>query len=53
MYRGVTDDGMNDFGGAGEKEALNHNWREIVGWTEAAKDPAHCRVLEVSTMDCS
>ncbi|KAH8116935.1 hypothetical protein DFH11DRAFT_1687756 [Phellopilus nigrolimitatus] len=53
MFRGVGDDDMVDFVSAGEKEALSHNWREVVGWSEASKDPAQFRVLEVSVLECT
>ena len=51
MYRGVTDDELSLFSGAGEKEANAANWREIVGWSELSKDPAHFRVLETSVLE--
>ena len=51
MYRGVTDDELGVFSGAGEKEANSQNWREIVGWSELSKDTAHFRVLETSVLE--
>ena len=53
MFRGLTDEDMVDFVSSGEKEALNQNWREVVGWTEASKDSSLFRVLEVSILECS
>jgi len=53
MFRGVTDDDMVDFVTAGEKEALQMNWRNVVGWTEQAKDKKLFRVLEVSILECT
>lgn len=53
MFRGVTDDELPDFAEAGEKEALQHNWREVVGWSPASKDPEQFRVLEVSVLECT
>lgn len=53
IFRGLTDDEMNMFAGAGEKEAIAHNWREVVGWTEHSKDPEQFRVLETSVLEVS
>ena len=51
MYRGVTDDELGLFSGAGEKEANAMNWREVVGWSELSKDQTHFRVLETSVLE--
>ena len=51
MFRGVTDDELGIFAGAGEKEANNMNWREVVGWSELSKDPTVFRVLETSVLE--
>ena len=51
MFRGVTDDELGLFSGAGEKEANAANWREIVGWSEMSKDPNAFRVLETSVLE--
>ena len=53
LFRGLTDDEMNDFANSGEKEALNQNWREIIGWQESSKDQSQFRVLEVSVLECT
>jgi len=53
IYRGLTEEQMDDFSSAGEKEANAHNWREVVGWTEDSKDPTLFRVLEVSVLEVS
>ena len=53
MFRGVSDEEMVDFVSAGEKEAMNFDWRGHVGWTESAKDPDQFRVLEVSILECT
>lgn len=53
MFRGVADHDMDDFASAGEKEANAHNWREIVGWTEAVKDASQFRVVEMSVLECT
>ena len=53
MFRGVSDEEMVDFAAAGEKEAINHNWRDAVGWTEAANDSSQFRVMEVSVLEVS
>ncbi|KAF5381086.1 hypothetical protein D9615_003990 [Tricholomella constricta] len=45
------DDDVGNFAGAGEKEANAVNWRELVGWTEDAKDPTLFRVLETSVLE--
>lgn len=52
MFRGVSDEElMSVWAGAGEKEANQMNWREVVGWTEDSKDQALFRVLETSILD--
>lgn len=51
MFRGVSDDELGLFAGAGEKEANMMNWREIVGWSELSKDTQHFRVLETSVLE--
>ena len=53
MFRGVSEDEMVDFVSAGEKEAMNFDWRAHVGWTEASKDQDMFRVLEVSILECT
>ena len=51
MFRGVPEDDMGMFSGAGEKEANAMNWREVVGWSEDSKDPGLFRVLETSVLE--
>lgn len=51
MYRGLSDDELSMFSGAGEKEANAVNWREHIGWSELSKDPAQFRVLETSVLE--
>ena len=51
MFRGVTDEELSFFSGAGEKEANAVNWREVVGWSELSKDPTVFRVLETSVLE--
>jgi hypothetical protein len=51
IFRGLSDDDVGVFAGAGEKEANQVNWREIVGWTEASKDTTLFRVLETSVLE--
>lgn len=51
IFRGLSDDDMGHFVGAGEKEANAANWREVVQWTELSKDTTQFRVLEVSIME--
>ncbi|KAF8746085.1 hypothetical protein AX14_000148 [Amanita brunnescens Koide BX004] len=51
IFRGVSDDDLSLFDGAGEKEANSANWREVVGWSEDAKDPTMFRVLETSILE--
>ncbi|KAL5489891.1 hypothetical protein ACEPAI_4723 [Sanghuangporus weigelae] len=53
MYRGIPDEEMGEWEAAGEKEALQQNWREVIGWTDASKDPQQFRVLEVSALECT
>ena len=51
MFRGVTDDELGLFSGAGEKEANAMNWREVVGWSEMSKDQTIFRILETSVLE--
>ena len=51
IFRGVSEDDMGIFSGAGEKEANAQNWREVVGWTENSKDSTLFRVLETSVLE--
>ncbi|KAF8077908.1 hypothetical protein FPV67DRAFT_1557341 [Lyophyllum atratum] len=51
IFRGLNDDEVGIFAGAGEKEANTVNWREVVGWTEDSKDPTLFRVLETSVLE--
>ncbi|KAG2157169.1 hypothetical protein DEU56DRAFT_921120 [Suillus clintonianus] len=51
IFRGLTDDDVGLFAGAGEKEANSVNWREIVGWSENSKDTTQFRLLETSVFE--
>jgi hypothetical protein len=51
VFRGMTDDEVGIFAGAGEKEANAANWREVVGWSEDSKDATMFRVLEISVLE--
>lgn len=51
IFRGLSDDDVGIFAGAGEKEANAVNWREVVGWSEESKDPTMFRLLETSVLE--
>ncbi|KAJ7219291.1 hypothetical protein GGX14DRAFT_591263 [Mycena pura] len=51
IFRGLSDDDVGIFAGAGEKEANAVNWREVVGWAEESKDPTLFRLLETSVLE--
>ncbi|TCD68902.1 hypothetical protein EIP91_009452 [Steccherinum ochraceum] len=51
MFRGVSNDEMQNFSDAGEKEANAMNWRETIGWSELSKDKSQFRVLETSILE--
>lgn len=51
IFRGLSDDDVGMFAGAGEKEANTVNWRQVVGWDENSKDPTLFRVLETSVLE--
>ena len=51
IFRGLTDEEVGVFAGAGEKEANAANWREIIDWSENSKDPTLFRVLETSVLE--
>jgi len=51
MFRGISDDDLGLFAGAGEKEANTANWREVVGWSELSKDGSQFRLLEISILE--
>lgn len=53
MFRGISDDERDDFAVAGEKEAWNQNWRQVIEWQEASRDNKQFRVLEVSVLEVS
>ncbi|TRM62470.1 hypothetical protein BD626DRAFT_548391 [Schizophyllum amplum] len=53
IFRGLSDDDMGNFAGAGEKEANQMNWREVVGWNEESKDSTMFRVLETTVLEVS
>ncbi|TFK54760.1 hypothetical protein OE88DRAFT_955577 [Heliocybe sulcata] len=50
MFRGVSDDDLLNWAGAGEKEALNMNWRAVVGLPETTEEGVF-RVLETSVLE--
>lgn len=51
IFRGLSDDEVGIFAGAGEKEANAANWREVVAWSEDSKDPTMFRLLETSVLE--
>ncbi|KAJ7774891.1 hypothetical protein B0H16DRAFT_1303313 [Mycena metata] len=51
IFRGLSDDDVGIFAGAGEKEANTVNWREVVGWSEESKDSTMFRLLETSVLE--
>jgi hypothetical protein len=51
IFRGLSDDDIGLFAGAGEKEANAYNWRNVVGWSEDSKDPTMFRLLEMSILE--
>ncbi|KAK7446388.1 hypothetical protein VKT23_004240 [Stygiomarasmius scandens] len=51
VFRGLSDDEVGIFAGAGEKEANAANWREVVGWSEDSKDATLFRLLEISVLE--
>ncbi|EGO21495.1 hypothetical protein SERLADRAFT_451528 [Serpula lacrymans var. lacrymans S7.9] len=51
IFRGMSDDDVGLFAGAGEKEANSVNWREVVGWSENSKDTTRFRLLEMSVLE--
>ncbi|KIY43428.1 hypothetical protein FISHEDRAFT_67910 [Fistulina hepatica ATCC 64428] len=53
IFRGLTDEEMDLFAGAGEREASLMNWREVVGWSEESKDTTMFRLLETSVFEVS
>ncbi|EPQ58016.1 hypothetical protein GLOTRDRAFT_56560 [Gloeophyllum trabeum ATCC 11539] len=50
MFRGISDDDLINWSGAGEKEANNVNWRDIIGFPETT-EPGVFRVLETSVLE--
>jgi hypothetical protein len=51
IFRGLSDDDVGIFAGAGEKEANSVNWRDVVGWSEHSKDTEQFRMLETSVLE--
>jgi len=52
MWRGVTDEEMLIFVGAGEKEAAKKNWKAAIGLQEGP-DMQSLRVIDTSIMECA
>lgn len=53
LFKGVSDDELEHYVGAGEKEASQFNWKDIVGWDERCKRSDIVRVFETGIMDCT
>ncbi|KDQ60938.1 hypothetical protein JAAARDRAFT_31933 [Jaapia argillacea MUCL 33604] len=53
MFRGLSDDELGNFAGAGEKEANGMNWAEMVSFSEMSRDQGQFRVLEISLLELS
>lgn len=51
IFRGLSDDDIGLFAGAGEKEANSANWRGVIGWSEDSKEPTMFRLLEMSVLE--
>jgi hypothetical protein len=51
IWRGLSDDDLEEFANRGEKEANAVNWRDTVGWSENSKDAALFRLTEMSIME--
>lgn len=51
IFRGLSDDDLSMFAGAGEKEANVYRWRELLGWSEDSKDVNTLRILETSVLE--
>jgi len=53
MWRGVSYEDMVFWVDAGEKEAVEKNWKMVIGLQEESQDPGKFRLLETSIMDCT
>ncbi|GJJ12105.1 hypothetical protein Clacol_006346 [Clathrus columnatus] len=51
LYRGVSDDELGAFVGAGDKDVPPDHWRKIIGWTELSKQKDQFRVMETSVLE--
>jgi hypothetical protein len=52
MWRGISEDEMPRFATAGEKEAMDKDWKSMLGIQEESPDaPPKFRVLETSVME--
>ena len=51
MWRGVSDEDMIMFVGAGEKEAVEKDWKAAIGFQVESRDTQKFRVLETSIME--
>ena len=51
IFRGLNDEEVREFDGAGEEEANARDWREVVGWSEHSKDTKQFRVLETTVLE--
>lgn len=50
-YRGVSDEELGAFVGAGDKDVPPDHWRTIIGWTELSTQKDQFRVLETSVLE--
>lgn len=51
MWRGVSDDEMPLFGAAGEKEAVEKDWKVLLNIEEETPDSTKFRLLETGVME--
>jgi hypothetical protein len=53
LFKGISDEELEEFAGSGEKEAASFDWRDTVGFTDDIKDPSMNRIVETGLMDCT
>ncbi|KIJ44040.1 hypothetical protein M422DRAFT_30591 [Sphaerobolus stellatus SS14] len=51
LFRGISDNEMGAFAGAGEKDIPEDHWRNIIGWQEQSQNKEAFRIFETSILE--
>ena len=50
-YRGIPEQELGAFAGAGEKDIPEDHWRNLIGWQEASQNKEFFRIFETSVLE--